>query len=79
VIEDLCEISYLRYRKSLDVLPAKALTLLAIPNFDVSGFLEKNIQREEKWQEIQRKKENAKLPEDGICLLENLYLDSGKV
>jgi hypothetical protein len=67
------------YRKGLDDQPALALTLLAIPNFDVSGFLEKNTPREESWQEIQRMKKNAKLPEDGIGLLENLYLDSGNV
>jgi hypothetical protein len=63
-----------RYREGIDDLPTLALMLLEIPEIDAAEFIQKSIPQEERLQEIQRMRMNAKLPKDGISRLEEIYL-----
>ena len=63
-----------RYRKGIYDLPTLAIKLLDIPELDVADLIQKEIPRKDRLLEIERMKKKEKLPKDGICKLEELYL-----
>lgn len=63
-----------RYRKGTYDLPTLAIELLNVPKLDVAGLIQSQIPRNDRLREVERMKMKDKLPKDGICKLENLYL-----
>jgi len=63
-----------RYKKGTYDLPTLAIKLLDVPELDVADFIQKKIPRKDRLLEIERMKKKDKLPKDGICKLEELYM-----
>lgn len=63
-----------RYRRGIYDLPTLAIKLLDVPELDVADLIQKEIPRKDRLLEIERMKKKDKLPKEGICKLEELYL-----
>jgi hypothetical protein len=63
-----------RYGKGIDDLPTLAIKLFDVPRLDVAGLIQTQIPRKDRLREVERMRRKGKLPKDGICKLEELYL-----
>ncbi len=64
------------YRKGIYDLPTLAIKLFDVPELDVAGVIQRQIPRKDRLLEIERMRNKEKLPKDGVCKLEELYLGS---
>ncbi len=62
------------YRKGTYDLPTLAIKLFDVPELDVAEVIQKKIPRSDRLREVEKMKRKNKLPQDGICRLEELYL-----
>ncbi len=64
------------YRNGIYDLPTLAIKLFDVPELDVAAVIQKQIPHKDRLREIERMRNKGKLPKDGVCKLEELYLGS---